>query len=86
MSKRLLRWIDVWMADNLRPGEGGDIEPYAARAERIAEEMIAEARAGGFRSDEIADVGGKLVRIITTYLATKPGFDISGFGAAPPDD
>lgn len=74
------------MADRLRPGEGGDIEPYAARAERIAMELIAEARAGGFRSDEIEDVQGRLVGLITTYLATKPAFDISGFGAAPPDD
>lgn len=86
MSKRLLRWIDAWIEDNVRHGEGGDLEPYAVRAERIAVKVLDGARAGGFRADEIADVEGKVAGIVEAYLAKKPEFDISGFGATPPDD
>jgi hypothetical protein len=86
MSKRLLRWIDVWIADNVRHGEGGDLEPFSVRAGRIAEKLLAEAEAGGFRQDEIDDEKAKIPGLIETWLATKPSFDISGFGAAPPDD
>ncbi|MCW5718606.1 MAG: DUF768 domain-containing protein [Bauldia sp.] len=86
MSKRFLRWIDAWIEDNVRHGEGGDLEPYAVRAARIAERLLADAAAGGFRQDEIDDERQKIPGLIETYLATKPEFDISGFGAAPPDD
>lgn len=86
MSKRFLRWIGVWIEDNVRHDEGGDIEPYAVRAERIAVKLLDEARAGGFRADEIADVEGQVAGLVEAHLAKKPEFDISGFGAAPPDD
>jgi len=86
MSKRFLRWIDAWIEDNVRHGEGGDLEPYAVRAERIAERLLADARAGGFPQHEVDEETPKVASLIETWLATKPSFDISGFGAAPPDD
>lgn len=86
MSKRFLRWVDVWVADHVRHGEGGDLEPFAVRAARIAERVLAEGEAGGFRPDEIDEERAGVPGIVEAYLAKKPEFDISGFGAAPPDD
>ncbi len=86
MSKRFLRWIDVWIEDNVRHGEGGDLEPYAVRARRIAERLLAEASAGGFPQHEVDEEKPKVVGRIEAWLSTKPSFDISEFGAAPPDD
>jgi protein subunit release factor B len=85
MSKRFLRWIDVWIEDNVRPGSGGDVEAYDVRAARIAKELIAEAERQGFRKAEIDEEAGKVAGLIEKKLSTKPEFDISAFGAAPED-
>lgn len=85
MSKRFLRWIDVWIEDHVDPGAGGDIETYDARAARLAERLLAEAREQGFGQDEIDEEAGKVAGLIETRLSTKPEFDLSQFGA-PGDD
>jgi hypothetical protein len=86
MSKRLLRWVEVWIEDNVPVGDGGDLEPLAERAKRFAEKILAEARSGGFRPDEIAEEEAKIPGIVTARLAANVEFDISGFGSAAPDD
>lgn len=85
MSKRFLRWIDNWLEDNVRPGSGGDIEAYDARAARLADELLAEARNQGFRDEEIDEEAGKVAGLIEKTLSTKPEFDLSQFGV-PGDD
>jgi hypothetical protein len=85
MSKRFLRWIDLWIADNVRSGSGGDVEPFEVRAARLRDELIAEAATQGFRREEIDEEAGKVAGLIETKLATKPEFDISQFGVAGDD-
>ena len=86
MSKRLLRWIDVWIEDNVASGDGADVESHETRAQRFADRLLAEAVAGGFGKDEIAEETGKVHGLITRKLAATVEFDISSFGAAAPDD
>ncbi|MGD9738964.1 MAG: DUF768 domain-containing protein [Bauldia sp.] len=86
MSRRFLRWVESWIEDNVAKGDGGDIEPFAVRAKRLADEILAEARGGGFRPDEIAEDEAKIPGLVTARLSAAAEFDISGFGSAPPDD
>jgi hypothetical protein len=86
MSKRFLRWIDVWIEDNVAHGDGADIESHEVRAKRFAAALLTEAAAGGFGKDEIAEEAGKVQGLITGKLASSAEFDLSTFGAAPPDD
>ncbi len=86
MSKRFLRWIDVWIEDNVPPGDGGDIEKHEVRAQRFTDKLLTEAVAGGFPAEEIAEEAGKVHGLITAKLASTVEFDLSTFGAAPPDD
>jgi hypothetical protein len=86
MSKRFLRWIDVWIEDHVASGDGADIESHEARAQRFADKLLAEAVAGGFGKDEIAEEAGKVRGLIAGKLTASVEFDISTFGAAPPDD
>jgi hypothetical protein len=86
MSKRFLRWIDVWIEDNVAHGDGADIESHAVRAKRFADKLLAEAAAGGFGAGEIAEEAGKVQGLIVRKLASAAEFDISTFGAAAPDD
>ena len=86
MSKRLLRWIDVWIEDHVAPGDGGDIESHDVRAKRFEDKLMAEAVAGGFGKDEIAEEAAKVHGLIKRKLASSVEFDLSTFGAAPPDD
>ena len=86
MSKRFLRWVETWIEDNVPKGDGGDIEPFAQRAKRMAEQILAEARSGGFRPDEIAEDEAKVPGLVTAKLSASYDFDLSGFGSAPPDD
>ena len=85
MSKRFLRWIDVWIEDHVVSGSGGDLEAYDVRAARLAKELLADAESQGFRQPEIDEEAGKIAGLIRTKLSTKPEFDISAFGAAPED-
>lgn len=85
MSKRFLRWIDVWIEDHVAPGSGGDLEPYDVRAARLANRLLAEAATQGFRQQEIDEEAGKVAGLIETKLSNKPEFDLSAFGA-PGDD
>ncbi len=85
MSKRFLRWIDVWIEDNVRPGSGGDIESYAVRAEKLSGQLLEQAAGEGFRTDEIDEERDKVAALIEKRLSTKPEFDISQFGVAGDD-
>jgi Protein of unknown function (DUF768) len=86
MSKRFLRWIDIWIEDHVPIGSGGDIEPYDVRAKRLAGELLAAAAPEGFAQDEIDEEAGKVPALIEKKLSTKPEFDISQFGAVAGDD
>jgi len=85
MSKRFLRWVDVWIEDHVRSGTGGDVEAYDARAARLGEQLLATAAAEGFQKDEIDEEASKVAGLIEKKLATKPEFDISQFGVAGDD-
>jgi len=85
MSKRFLRWIDVWIEDNVASGSGGDVEAFDARAARLTGELLATAAAEGFQKDEIDEEATKVAGLIEKKLATKPEFDISQFGVAGDD-
>ena len=85
MSKRFLRWIDVWIEDNVASGSGGDVEAFDTRARRLAEELLAIAAAAGFKKDEIDEEAAKVAGLIETKLASRPAFDLSQFGVAGDD-
>lgn len=85
MSKRFLRWIDVWIEDNVRSGSGGDVESYTDRAVRLSEQLLEKAANEGFRTDEIDEERDKVAALIEKKLSTKPEFDISQFGTAGDD-
>jgi len=85
MSKRFLRWIDVWIEDHVPHGSGGDVEAYDARAKRLAGELLAAAAADGFGKEEIDEEAAKVAALIEKKLAARPEFDISQFGVAGDD-
>lgn len=85
MSRRFLRWIEVWIEDNVPIGDGGDIEPFAQRAERFAAGLLDAARAQGFRPEEIADEEAKIPALIAGHLGAVVEFDLSTFGARTED-
>ena len=85
MSKRFLRWIDVWIDDNVRSGSGGDVESFAARAARLSDQLLEQAVNEGFPADEIEEESEKVAALIEKKLSTKPEFDISQFGVAGDD-
>jgi len=85
MSKRFLRWIDVWIEDHVPHGSGGDVEAYDVRAKRLAGELLAAAATEGFGKEEIDEEAAKVAGLIEKKLATRPEFDISQFGVAGDD-
>ena len=85
MSKRFLRWIDIWIEDNVASGSGGDVEAYDARAVRLAGELLTQAAEQGFRPEEIDEEAERIAGLIEAKLSTKPEFDISQFGVAGDD-
>ncbi len=85
MSKRFQRWVEVWIEDHVRSGEGGDLESYDARANRLADQLLAEAAAGGFGKAEIDEEAGKVPGLVTKKLGATVEFDLSTFGGAPDD-
>jgi hypothetical protein len=85
MSKRFLRWIDVWIEDNVASGSGGDVEAYDARATRLAQHLLTTAAAEGFQKDELDEEAAKVAGLIEKKLARKLDFDISQFGVAGDD-
>jgi hypothetical protein len=85
MSKRFLRWIDVWIEDNVASGSGGDVEAYDACATRLSQQLLTTAAGEGFQKDELDEEAAKVAGLIEKKLATKPDFDISQFGVAGDD-
>lgn len=85
MSKRFLRWIEAWIEDNVPIGDGGDLEPFAARAKRFAQQILTEARGQGFGAEEIAEEEAKVPGLVTARLSATVEFDLSGFGGRPED-
>ena len=86
MSKRFLRWIDIWIEDNVPYGSGGDVEAYDVRAKRLSGELLSTAAGEGFGQEEIDEEAAKVAGLIEKQLGTKPEFDISGFGSVAGDD
>ena len=85
MSKRFLRWIETWIEDNVRSGDGGDLESFEARARRLAERLLGEAKGAGLLAGEIEQEAGKVHGLVTRKLGTPVEFDLSTFGGAPED-
>ena len=86
MSKRFLRWVELWIDDHVAPGSGGDIEPYDIRASKLSDELLTKAAGEGFRQEEIDEETHKIAGLIEARLSTKPEFDLSQFGAPGGDD
>ena len=86
MSKRFLRWVELWIDDHVRPGAGDDIEPFDIRAARLSDELLTTAAGEGFRREEIDEETDKIAGLIETRLSTRPEFDLSQFGAPGGDD
>ena len=85
MSKRFLRWIEVWIDDNVPVGDGGDIEPFEARAKRMAAQLLTEAKTQGFRPEEITDEEAKVSGMVSKRLGATVEFDLTDFGARTED-
>ncbi|MGV8841560.1 MAG: DUF768 domain-containing protein [Bauldia sp.] len=79
MSKRLQRWIDTWIEENILPGANTDIETNEARAERLTKQLLADAGAAGFQKFEI---DGEIKRIpgrVKSAVADNTDFDVDAY-------
>jgi hypothetical protein len=79
MSKRLQRWIDTWIEENILPGANTDIETNEARAERLTKQLLADAGAAGFQKFEI---DGEIKRIpgrVKSAVADSTDFDVDAY-------
>ena len=81
MSRRVLRWVDEWMAENVRPGQHADVELFESWANELAERCKRAAAAAGFPQREIDEEAPKLPAMMLKVVSAPPPFggdDIGG--------
>ena len=79
MSKRFLRWVDTWIEENVPPGANSDIESHEARAERLTEQLFAEAAAAGFSEFETNEERKHIPPMVKAAVADDTDFDIDAY-------
>ncbi len=79
MSKRFLRWVETWIAENVPPGANSDIESHEARAERLTEKLFTEAAAAGFSKFEVEEERKRVPPLVQAAAADSTDFDIDAY-------
>lgn len=79
MSKRFLRWVETWIEENIPPGANPDIESHEARAERLMEQLFAEAAAANFSKFETEEERERITPLVRTAVADSTDFDIDTY-------
>src|SRR5262249_37509813 len=82
MSKRFQRWVETWIEDNVNPHSNTDIESYAARAERLANKLLAEASGSGFSKIEIEEERARVLPMVKAAVSSGTDFDIDAYQLA----
>ena len=79
MSKRLLRWVEAWIEENIPPGANPDIESHEARAMRLSEKLFAEATEAGFTSFETEEERERVPPLVLAAVSDSTDFDIDAY-------
>ncbi|WP_295686257.1 DUF768 domain-containing protein [uncultured Nevskia sp.] len=79
MSKRFLRWVDIWIEENIPPGANPDLESYEAKAKRLSEQLFAEAAAAGFTSFETEEERARVQPLVLAAASDSTDFDIDAY-------
>lgn len=79
MSKRFLRWVETWIADNIPPGANPDIESHEARAQRLSAALFTEAAAAGFTGAETEEERQRVVPLVLAAVSDSTDFDIDAY-------
>jgi hypothetical protein len=79
MSKRLLRWAEAWIEENIPPGANPDLESHDSRATRLSKQLFADAAAAGFASFEIDEERERVSPLVLTAVSDSTDFDIDAY-------
>jgi Protein of unknown function (DUF768) len=79
MSKRFLRWAEVWIEENIPPGANPDIESHEARANRLSEKLLAEAPAAGFTNFETEEERARVLPLVLAAVSDSTDFNIDAY-------
>jgi Protein of unknown function (DUF768) len=79
MSKRFLRWIEAWIEEHIPPGANPDIESHEARAERLTEQLFAEATAEGFPNAEVDEERERVPPLVLAAVSDDTDFDVDTY-------
>lgn len=79
MSKRLFRWAETWIEENIPPGGNSDIESHEARAKRLTEKLLADAAAAGFTSFETIEEKETIPPLVLAAVSDSTDFDINAY-------
>ncbi|MCW5696817.1 MAG: DUF768 domain-containing protein [Bauldia sp.] len=79
MSKRFQRWVETWIEENVNPHSNTDIESDDARAERLTEQLFAEAAAAGFTTLEIDEERKPIPRLVRAAVTEAVEFDADAY-------
>lgn len=79
MSKRFLRWVEAWIEENIPAGANPDLETHEAKAERLTEQLFAEAAAANFSKFETDEERERITPLIQAAVADSTDFDVDTY-------
>ena len=79
MSKRFLRWVGIWIEENIPPGANPDIESHAVKAKRLTEKLFAEALVAGFTTFETEEERERVPPLVQAAVSDSTDFDIDAY-------
>ena len=79
MSKRFLRWVEIWIEQNIPPGANPDLESHEAKTARLLAKMYAEAAADGFTNSETAEERDRITPLVLAAVSDDTDFDIDAY-------
>lgn len=79
MSKRFLRWAEIWVEEHIPPGANSDIESHEARADRLMKTLHAEAADAGFSKSEIDEERKRVAPILLAAVSDGTDFDVDAY-------
>ena len=79
MSKRVLRWAETWIEENIPPDANPDIESHEARARRLSEALFGEAAGAGFPNFETEEERDRIALLVLAAVSDSTDFDIDAY-------
>ena len=74
-----MRWAEAWIEENIPPGANPDIESHEARANRLIEEMFAEAAAVNFHKFEMKEEWERIAPLVLAAVSDSTEWDYDSF-------